>query len=47
MVFKFLPGARMVANQWSWPLEDWRVDYKPGEMYEWKRWSTDVPDVAH
>lgn len=47
VVYKFWPGVRLVANQWSWPLEDWRVDHKPDEMYEWKRWSAGVPDVAH
>jgi len=47
LVWKIRLGVRLTINQWSWPLEDWRVDYKGGEMNEWKRWSADVPDEAH
>jgi hypothetical protein len=46
LVWKIRLGVRLTINQWSWPLEDWRVDYKGGEMNEWKRWSADVTDEA-
>jgi hypothetical protein len=41
---KLWPGVRIVRNQWSWPLEDWRVDAKGEERDEWRRWSDEVPD---
>jgi hypothetical protein len=48
VAIKFRPGVRLVANQWSWPPEDWRVDIKGDELTEWKRWAApDVPDEAH
>ena len=47
MVYKFWPGVRLEANQRTWPLEDWRFDYKGGEFNEWKRWVADVPDEVH
>jgi hypothetical protein len=47
LAWKIRLGVKLTINQWSWPLEDWRVDYKGGEMNEWRRWSADVPDEAH
>jgi hypothetical protein len=47
LAFKFWPAVRIVANQWSWPLQDWRVDTKGDERNEWKRWTAEVPDEVH
>ncbi len=44
LAWKLWPGLRIVRNQWSWPLEDWRVDAKGEERAEWQRWSDQVTD---
>jgi hypothetical protein len=40
LALKIRPGVRLVTHQWSWPLEDWRVDSKGAELDEWKRWAS-------
>lgn len=47
LALKEWPAVRIVRNQWSWPLEDWRVDAKGEERNEWRRWSDEVPDPTH
>jgi hypothetical protein len=47
LALKLWPAVRIVRNQWSWPLEDWRVDAKGEERNEWRRWADEVLDPTH
>jgi hypothetical protein len=36
---KIWPGTRIMLNQWSWPLEQWRIEDKAAGFDEWRRWA--------